>query len=57
MLTLALALLAAVLLGRTFEGTVKMRPILASCTFAQVGKVRLTAWSHRPGRLYVRIGA
>ena len=55
MLTLLLALLGALLLARRFEGTVRMRPLLASCTFASFGRVRLFAYAWRPGRLYVRL--
>ena len=57
MLALTLALLGALLLGASWEGTIKVRGVLASCTFWQVGRVRAAAWAYRPGRVYVRIGA
>jgi hypothetical protein len=56
MTTLLLALLAALLLGRSFEGTVKMPGILASLTFAKFGRVSAALWGFRPGRVYVRLG-
>lgn len=57
MLTLALAVLGALLLGASFEGTVRLPGILASCTFVRLGRVRLAAWCYRPGRLYLRLEA
>ena len=57
MLTLALALLGALLLGASWEGTIKARGVLASCTFVALGKVRAFGYAYRPGRVYVRIGA
>lgn len=55
MFTLALALLCAVLLGTSWEGTVKMRGVLASCVFLRLGRVRAAAWAYRPERLYIRV--
>jgi len=54
--TLTLALLGALLLGASWEGTIKARPALAACAFFQLGRVRAVAWAYRPGRLYVRLG-
>jgi len=56
MFTLALAVLGALLLGASWEGTIKARGVLASCTFWQFGRVRAMAWGFRPGRVYVRLG-
>lgn len=56
MMTLLFAVLGALLLGASFEGTIRARGILASCTFWQVGRVRAVAWGYRPGRVYVRVG-
>ena len=56
MRTLLFALLGALLLGLAYEGTIKARGVLASCTFLQFGRVRAAAWAYRPGRLYVRVG-
>ena len=57
MLTLLLAILGALMLGARWEGTIKARGVLASCTIFRLGRVRAMAWGFRPGRLYVRIGA
>jgi hypothetical protein len=57
MWTLCFALLGALLLGASWEGTIKAPGILASCSFVAWGKVRAFGFAYRPGRLYVRIGA
>jgi len=57
MLTLALALLAALLLGTSYEGAVRLPGVVASCSFFRFGRVRAAAWAFRPGRVYIRIGA
>lgn len=55
MLTLLFALLCALILSRRFEGTIRVRGVLADCTFASFGRVRLFAYAWRPGRVYVRL--
>ena len=63
MWTLAFALLAVFLLGRTlqpsgrlrFEGTIRAPGLLASCSFYRAGPVALAARAYRPGRLYLRL--
>ena len=57
MFTLALAVLGALLLGRAFEGTVRARGVLASCTIWRLGRVRAVAWGYRPNRVYLRLEA
>jgi len=57
MLTLALALLGALLLGASWEGTIKARGVLATCSFFRLGRVRAACWAFRPGRLYLRLEA
>ncbi len=57
MLTLLFALLGALWLGASWEGTIKVPGILAICTFFELGHVRAFARAYRPGRVYVRIGA
>jgi len=57
MVTLVIALLGALALGLSFEGTVKLPGLLAGCTFAQVGRVRLGFVTFRPGRVYLRLEA
>ena len=54
--TLLVAILAALVLGLTWEGTIKARGVLASCAFVRLGRIRAMAWCYRPGRLYVRVG-
>lgn len=54
--TLIFALLMALMFGRGWEGTVRLRPVLASCTFAKLGRVCVAAYAFRRGRVYVRIG-
>ena len=56
MKTLLVALLGALLLGLAWEGTIKARGILASCTFLKLGRVGAVLWSYRPGRCYLRVG-
>ena len=55
MFTLVLALLGALLLAKRYEGTVRVNGVLASCTFAAFGRVRIHARTWRPGRVYVRL--
>lgn len=55
MLTLALALLAAVLFAQRFEGTIRIRGVFCGFTFAAFGRVRIHARTWKPGRLYVRL--
>lgn len=57
MWTLLFALLCALILHTSWEGTIKARGVLATCAFFQLGRVRAVAWSYRPNRLYVRVGA
>jgi len=56
MLTLAFALLGALLLGASWEGCIKLPGVLASCSLVTLGKVRAFGFAYRPGRLYVRVG-
>ena len=56
MVTLAFALLCAFVLGWSWEGTIRARGVLSSCTLWRVGRVHAMAWSYRPGRIYVRLG-
>jgi len=56
MLTLAIALLGALLLGASWEGTICLPGILASCSFVTLGKVRAFGFAYRPGKLYVKVG-
>jgi len=55
MWTLLIALLGALFLARRFEGTIRVNGVLASCTFAAFGRVRIHARTWRPGRVYVRL--
>ena len=55
MFTLALALLAALLLARRFEGTIKIRGVFFGVTFLTLGRVRIHARTWKPGRVYVRV--
>lgn len=55
MWTLLFALLCALFLSRRFEGTIRVRGMLASCAFYRLGRVRLFAYAWRPGRMYVRL--
>ena len=57
MKTLIVALLAALLLGLAWEGTIRAPGTLAACAFFKLGRVRAMAWGFRPGRLYIKIGA
>ena len=57
MKTILVALLAAIVLGLAWEGTIRAPGTLAACAFFKLGRVRAVAWAYRPGRLYVRIGA
>ena len=56
MWTLLFALLCAVILHTSWEGTVKARGVLAACTFVRLGRLRLALWCYRPERVYVKLG-
>ena len=56
MKTLLVAILAALVLGLAWEGTIKARGVLASCAFVRLGRVRAMVWCYRPGRLYLKTG-
>jgi len=55
MLTLVLALLAAMLFSQRFEGTIRARGVFFGVTFMALGRVRIHARTWRPGRVYVRL--
>jgi len=56
MLTLMLALLGALLLGASWEGTIKAHGVVAACSFVRLGRLRLAAVTYRPGRVYIKMG-
>ena len=55
MVTLFVALILAFVFGRSWEGTIRINGLLSSLTLARLGRVNVLAWSHRPGRAYVRL--
>lgn len=55
MWTILLAVLAALILGRAYEGTVQIGGLLACCNMARWGRIGIATWAYRPGRVYVRV--
>jgi len=57
MWTIVLLALACWFFGLNREGSCKSDNILASCTFLRMGRLVVSVWSYRPGRVYYRMEA
>jgi len=55
MWTLVFALLCALLLSRSFEGSLRINGVFFGVTFLTLGRVRIHARTWRPGRVYIRL--